>query len=96
MDENIEKLVMIIKERFNMDLSDCWKDIQDEHLLGNKLRLSAGDLVYLYFDIEKEFGIRIPQEHIFSGKFSSLTNIAQMIQCELDSNNVFTGHEKIS
>ncbi len=96
MDENIEKLVMIIKERFNMDLSDCLKDIQDEHLLGNKLRLSAGDLIYLYFDIEKEFGIKIPQEHIFNGKFSSLTNIAQMIQCELDSNNTFTGLVKIS
>lgn len=96
MHENMEKLLKIFKERFNMDLSEGWADIQDEHLLGSKLRMEAGDLIYLFFDIEKEFGITIPEEHIISGKFSSLSSIIQMIHCELEANNTSIGGAKVS
>jgi peptide maturation system acyl carrier-related protein len=88
MNKNMDRLLKIFKERFNMDLYERWADLQDENLLGSKLGMRPGDLIYLFFDIEKEFGITIPQEHIISGKFTSLRNIVQMIHCEQGENDV--------
>lgn len=86
MDANIEKIFKIMKKRYNLDFSES-EDLQYEQLLGYKIGLSSTDLLYLYFDIEKEFGIKIPEEHIISGKFSTLNNIIQMIQNELTVND---------
>jgi acyl carrier protein len=84
MNKIMDVLLRIFKDRFDLDLSGSCEEIQNEHLLGSKIGLGAGDLLYLYFDIEKEFGIQIPQEHIVSGKFSSLSNISQMIHEQLE------------
>lgn len=86
MDANIEKILKIMKIRFNLDFLESWETVQYEQLLGFKIGLRANDLLYLYFDIEEEFGIRIPEEYIIGGKFSTLNNILEMIQNELDRN----------
>jgi peptide maturation system acyl carrier-related protein len=96
MDKNMERLLKILKERFSMDLSGCWADIQDEHLLGSKLGMQAGDLIYLFFDVEREFGITIPTEEIISGRFNSLRNIAWMVQRELEADNTSICGMKVS
>lgn len=83
MDNTCEKMVNIIKGRYNLDFSSNWDDMQNEHLLGSKIRLGASELLYLYVDIEKEFGIEIPEEHIVSGSFGTLRSIVKMIDAQL-------------
>jgi peptide maturation system acyl carrier-related protein len=96
MDEIMEKLLEIFKARFDRDLSERYPEIQDEHLLGSKLGMEPRHLIYLFFDIEREFGITIPEEQIISCKFSSLSNIARMIQHQLEINGIFIGGAKVS
>ena len=83
MNEIYQKLSKIFKERFCLDILENWEEIQNEHLLGVKIGLEATELIYLYYDIEKEFGIIIPEEHIVNGKFITIDNIAHMIQAQL-------------
>lgn len=96
MDDVTKKLLKIFKERFDMNLSENWEEIQDYHLMGSKVRLVARDMLYLYFDIEKEFGIRISEENVVNGKFSTLRNIIQIVCCELESDKIVVDKSKVS
>jgi peptide maturation system acyl carrier-related protein len=96
MDQTMEKLLRIFKERFDLDWSERYLEIQDQHLLGSKLRMEPRDLLYLFFDIEREFGITIPKEQIISGEFSSLSNIARMIEQQLEVNRISPGGARVS
>ena len=78
-----DRLQKILMQRFNINLGTQWQDIQDEHLLGSKIRMAPRDLLYLHSDIEKEFNIKIPEKHIVDGKFSSINNIVQIVCDEL-------------
>lgn len=77
------RLLKIIQARFNVDYASKWEEIKNQHLLGIEMGFEASELLYVYFDIEKEFEIKIPREYIVSGKFSTLSNIAEMIESEL-------------
>lgn len=83
MEEIYKKLYEIIKKRYNLDLSNKSNEVKDENLLGNKIGFSTSELLYLYFDIEREFNIEIPEGQIISGGFSTINNIARMIQSQL-------------
>ncbi len=89
------KLVKIFESRFDMNLTVRWDDMQDEHFLGSKMRLAPRDLLYLHYDIEKEFDIKIAEEHIVNGKFSSLNNIVHIISCELKEKESEVGEKKV-
>ena len=91
-----EKLLEIFEGRFNMNLTEQWEDMQDEHFLGSKMRLAPRDLLYLHCDIEKEFDIKISQEHIVNGKFISLNNIVHIIIYELKEKESVVGGKKVS
>lgn len=82
--EVIKEIVLKIFEgRFDINLTEQWENMQDEHFLGSRMRLAPRDLLYLHGDIEKEFDIKISQEHIVNGKFTSLNNIVNIISYEL-------------
>ena len=69
----------IFKQRFEMDLGDYNEEALDKELLGYEFNMQPRDLLYLFFDIEKEFGITIPQEDIAEGRFNTFNNIAVII-----------------
>lgn len=91
-----EKLLKIFESRFDMNLTELWEDLQEEHFLGSKMRMAPRDLLYLHYDIEKEFDIKIAQEHIVNGKFSSLNNIVHIINYELKEKESEVEGKKVS
>lgn len=84
--KNIEvfnKLLGIFKDRFDMDFSSMEEAALDEELLGRKLKLKPRDLLYIFFDIEKEFGIAIPEKEIDQGSFNTFNSIVETISSQL-------------
>ncbi|TYQ15070.1 UNVERIFIED_CONTAM: peptide maturation system acyl carrier-related protein [Acetivibrio alkalicellulosi] len=81
----IEKLLLILKEMYNRDYYNSWEDIKDLDLLGYEMNFMPRDLIYLFFDVEKVFGIIISQDYVIKGSFSNLANIASMVFHELES-----------
>lgn len=68
---------------FRTDMAPIKEEFGDKKLLGREFGMPPRDLLYLFFDIEKEFGISIPQESIASGEFSTYNGICRMIEKEL-------------
>lgn len=54
----------------------------DMELLGNILGLSSRHLLFIYFAIEREFQIKIPEYAITEGKFNTFNNILKCIYKE--------------
>lgn len=80
--EVYNKLMGIFKYRFDMDFGSMEEAGPDEKLLGKKLKLKPRDLLYLFFDIEKEFGIVIPEQEIHKGNFDTFNNIVRIISSQ--------------
>ncbi len=77
------KLKMIFINRFSINIDGFSSDMRNVELLDSGLGLAARDLLYLYFDIEREFGISIPQEDIAAGRFDTFSNIAEITANQL-------------
>ena len=67
----------IFNKRFNINLDEKDNTQLNKSLLG---KLEARDLLYIYFDIEREFGISISEEVIEEGNFDSVNNIISAIE----------------
>jgi len=79
----VMRLKGIFKNRFEMDLDKCDDEALGKNLLGNEFGMKPRDLIYLFFDIEKEFNITIPQEDIAEGRFNSFNNMIGIIRNQL-------------
>jgi peptide maturation system acyl carrier-related protein len=79
--ENILKSIFI--GRLEIDFNKLEADLLDEPLLGKKLGLAPRDLIYILRDIEEAFQIKIPQEDIGIGRFSSFNNIVSIISNQI-------------
>jgi peptide maturation system acyl carrier-related protein len=69
----------IFKDRFNIDFNELGEEYFRKSLLGQDFQLAARDLLYIYFDIKKEFNIIIPEEDIAKGKFSTLNGLIEIV-----------------
>jgi acyl carrier protein len=74
-----EKLEKLFLNRFNLDLKTVDERDFDKHLLGDEFGFAARDLVYIYQDIQKEFGISIPDEEVANEGLSSINKIEEML-----------------
>ncbi|QNU67844.1 peptide maturation system acyl carrier-related protein [Ruminiclostridium herbifermentans] len=82
--EHIEKkLDDIFKRRFGIEMGQNKDKFRDKKLLGQEFGMPPRDLLYLFFDVEKEFSIKIPQDAIVSGQFSTYNGICKIIYDEL-------------
>ena len=72
-------LLRIIKSRFNIDFKDLGREYFCKDLLDREIGLAARDLLYIYFDIIKEFNITIPEEDILQGKFSTINGLIDIV-----------------
>ncbi len=80
-----EKLNKIFKNRFEIDLFSNELGVNmDDNVLGKKLKFRARDLIYLVYDIEKEFNITISDEDIDETKINTIRNIITIINKELE------------
>jgi peptide maturation system acyl carrier-related protein len=78
-----KKLKEILFRRFELNIGDQFENISDEELLGFKWQMSPRHLLYLLFDIEKEFSITIHEEAIVGGKFNTMNNIIDIILSQI-------------
>ncbi len=60
-EEIVKKVGTIFKERLNIVIEE--KNF-NEPVLGSEWNLLSSDLVYIFFDVEKAFGIQITEEDI--------------------------------
>ena len=82
-EEIINRLKKTFKDRFFIDLSEYTNSDLSKELLSGAFKLSPGSLIYLFFDVEKEFNIRIPEEDIAYGKFNSFNNIVDIVKKQI-------------
>lgn len=75
----VGKLKEIFKVRLSLDFDLFEPAMLSEPLLGRKIGLAPRDLIYIFFDIEEQFGIRIPEEKIVDGQFNTFNNIYQIV-----------------
>ncbi len=88
MDVIRNSLTRLVKSRFpELEVSG---DLFEAPLL---LYLEARDLLYLFFDVEKEFGIRIPGEAVCDAGFSDLNGITSIVaECLSEAKGREPGH----
>jgi peptide maturation system acyl carrier-related protein len=80
------KLEKIFRERFGIDIKSLDDEKRRKNLLGCEFCMVPRDLLYLFFDIEREFDIDLPEEEIAAGRFNSLENIASIIRVKQENN----------
>ena len=79
------RLKKIFYKVFGIDFDGKDEEYYNRNLLGY-FQFQARDLLDLYFYIEKEFNINIPEEDIISGKFCTFNNIAEIISKQFSAN----------
>lgn len=72
----IKKIGEIFKERLNIDIDD--KNM-NEPVVGSEWNLLSSDLVYIFFDLEKVFGIQISEEDIDQESLYTIDAMINMI-----------------
>ncbi|TYQ14965.1 UNVERIFIED_CONTAM: peptide maturation system acyl carrier-related protein [Acetivibrio alkalicellulosi] len=79
----IDKILLLLKEKFNRDYLCKWEELKNKNLLGYEINFQPRDLVYLFFEIEQVFSITIPSDYIINGEFNNLQNIISIISREV-------------
>ena len=83
----IEKILSdIFKTRFSMNYQDN-PSKKDAKLLG-KNGIPARELLHLYFDVKRDFGIVIPEDDIVDGRFDTFNHIIEIIDEQLSKQAV--------
>lgn len=72
----INKLIALYNEMFAISID---ASLVNKHLLGSLFKITPRDLVYFFLAIEKEFNVKISEEHIGDGAFCTLDNIANIL-----------------
>lgn len=72
-----DSLCEIFKKRTGIDFMDHPEQM-NLPLFGREIAIPARELVYIYFDIEKELGVSIPQEAVRQGRFRTYREILRL------------------
>ncbi|MBK1810691.1 hypothetical protein JHL18_08580 [Clostridium sp. YIM B02505] len=75
----LDKLSEVIEKRFDFPVKEISPSWEKELILGSKFGFTPRELIYLYFEVQREFGLKIPQENILDGSFKTLEGIAESI-----------------
>lgn len=65
------------------------KDIMenDINMLGKPYYIEPRNLVYLYLDIQQDYGIKIAEEYLKNQQFATINGIASIIMRNLDKSH---------
>ncbi len=74
-----EKIKEMIKTTLNVNIDNMTEDEKDYPLLSKKFDVMPYQMLVFFTRVEKEFGIRIPEESIVDGKFNSYNDISKII-----------------
>lgn len=73
----------IFQELFDIDISKLSSEELEYKLLDKEFNFRARDLVYLFFEIENRFNIKIKENYIIQGQFQSINDIINIINYEV-------------
>lgn len=73
------QIALVLCENFHVSKAILGPENWDKPLTGNLFRLSAIDLTYLLFGLERDFKVRIPQHFLEHYGFCSINNIADAL-----------------
>lgn len=73
----INKVKRIFLDRLKVDIRE---EQFDKPLFGAELKLLSSDMVYIFFDLEKEFTIEIIEEDIDNECLMTMNTIVKMIE----------------
>jgi hypothetical protein len=83
MNQQIEPLqeivVNILNKNLGVPVSMLSSDYWDMPLTGEFMRLSAVDLTYLFFEIEKRCNVQIDGKHLDSYGFNSVNKVVEIV-----------------
>lgn len=74
-----KKIKEMIKATLNVNIDNMTEEEKDYPLLSKRFDVMPYQMLVFFTRIEKEFGIRIPDEHIADGKFNSYNDISKII-----------------
>lgn len=76
--EDVEKkLQKIFNDRLSLDFGS--EESKNQKFFSPPLSLMPRDLVYIYFDVEREFETTIPEDDVVAGKFNTFNNILKIL-----------------
>ena len=85
---------MVEKEKVKQDvrfkiLKITSKDIMenDVNMLGKPYYIKPRNLVYLFLDIQQDYGIKIAEEYLKNQQFATINGIASIIMRNLDKSH---------
>lgn len=71
-----KKIKEMIKATLNVNIDNMTEEEKDYPLLSKRFDVMPYQMLVFFTRIEKEFGIRIPDEYIADGKFNSYNDIS--------------------
>ncbi len=74
-----KKIKEMIKATLNVNIDNMTEEEKDYPLLSKRFDVMPYQMLVFFTRIEKEFGIRIPDEYISDGKFNSYNDISKII-----------------
>lgn len=72
-------IIMLIQRMFPSTRELKLEELLDEPLTGARFRLSAEDLLYLLFEIEKKYALFISHEYLNNYGFNSINKIIKIV-----------------
>ena len=81
----IEKVTWIMKERLRVNPDLIIEDNYDKPLTGNVFHFNALNMAYLFFEVEKNLGLKIDAEKILDYEFNTINGIAEVILAQMQS-----------
>lgn len=60
--------------------------VENKHLFGKAIGLPVREAIILFVDIEKSLGIKLPEDKVLKGEFSTYCKIKQMVKGEFERN----------
>jgi len=79
-----DRLKKLFGLRYGAEAEKVLEGKEDIELMGMELGLGPRDLLYIFFDVEKEFSITVPEEDIADGRFKTLNGIAAVVCRQLE------------
>ena len=78
------RLNEILKKQLDFEFAGYSEEMLDQKLSGEPFGLYPRHTLCMVVDIEREFGITIPEEDILSGKFDTFNHICEIVVRQLE------------
>lgn len=82
--EILERIKAIFFKLYKTDIDITSNSSMKADIFTNKYFLQPRDLVYMFFEVQKEFNIRIPQSSIINGCFRTIYGIMETVYSQLE------------